>query len=63
MRTTVTINDDLVAKAHEVTDPSMDKADLFSEALKTFVRVQVAKRLANLGAATPEMLDVLRRDA
>ena len=61
MRTTVTIDDALYEKALEVADPAMDKADLFREAVKTFVRVQAAKRLASLGAAMPEMADVPRR--
>lgn len=61
MRTTVTIDDELYNKALEVADPSMDKADLFREAIKTFVRVRAAKRLAALGAATPEMSEVPRR--
>lgn len=61
MRTTVTIDDDLYEKALEVADPGMDKADLFREAIKTFVRVQAAKRLAALGAAMPGMQDVPRR--
>jgi Arc/MetJ family transcription regulator len=61
MRTTVTIDDDLYNKALEVADPSMDKADLFREAIKTFVRVRAAKRLAALGGAMPEMADIPRR--
>ena len=61
MRTTVTIDDELYNKALEVADPSMDKADLFREAIKTFVRVRAAKRLAALGAAMPEMADISRR--
>lgn len=61
MRTTVTIDDDLYNKALEVADPSMDKADLFREAIKTFVRVRAAKRLVALGASMPEMLEVPRR--
>lgn len=63
MRTTVTIDDDLYEKALEVADPTMDKADLFREAIKTFVRVQAAKRLAALGATMPGMRDVPRRRA
>ena len=39
----------------------MDKADLFREAIKTFVRVRAAKRLAALGAAMPGMSEVPRR--
>ncbi|MCK0511707.1 type II toxin-antitoxin system VapB family antitoxin [Aromatoleum buckelii] len=61
MRTTVTIDDDLYEKALEVADPAMDRADLFREAMKTFVRVQAAKRLAALGGTVPEMQDVPRR--
>ena len=49
MRTTVTIEDALYNKALEVADPNMDKSDLFREAMSTFVRVQVGKRLAALG--------------
>ncbi|MES3020325.1 MAG: type II toxin-antitoxin system VapB family antitoxin [Pseudomonadota bacterium] len=60
MRTTVTIDDELYNKALELADPSMDKADLFREAIKTFVRVRAAKRLAALGGAMPEMSDVPR---
>jgi Arc/MetJ family transcription regulator len=61
MRTTVTIDDDLYKKALEVADPSMDRADIFREAMKTFIRVQAAKRLAALGATMAEMQDVPRR--
>jgi len=39
----------------------MDKADIFREAIKTFVRVQAAKRLAALGGTMPEIKDVPRR--
>jgi hypothetical protein len=61
MRTTVTIDDALYEKALELSDPGMDKSDIFREAFKTFVRVQAAKRLAALGGAAPEMADVPRR--
>ena len=61
MRTTVTIEDSLYEKALEVADPTMDRADIFREAMKTFVRVQAAKRLAALGGARPDMRDIPRR--
>ncbi len=61
MRTTVTIDDALYEKALEMADPGMDKSDLFREAIKTFVRVQAAKRLAALGGAAPDMEDIPRR--
>ena len=61
MRTTVTIEDTLYQQAIELADQSMDKSDLFREAIKTFIRVQSAKRLAALGGAVPEMQDIPRR--
>ena len=61
MRTTVTIDDALYEEALEVADAGMDKADLFREAIKTFVRVQAAKRLSALGASAPTMPDISRR--
>jgi Arc/MetJ family transcription regulator len=61
MRTTVTIDDTLYEKALEMADPTMDKADLFREAIKAFVRIQAAKRLVALGGAAPDMSDIPRR--
>ena len=61
MRTTVTIDNALYQKALELADPLMDKSDLFREAIKTFVRVQAAKRLAALGGSMPEIKEVARR--
>lgn len=55
MRTTVTIDDALYERALEATDPAMDEVDLFHEALKTFIRIQTAKRRLALGGATPQM--------
>jgi Arc/MetJ family transcription regulator len=61
VRTTVTIDDDLYQRALEVADPGTDKADLFREAIKVFVRVQAGKRLAALGGRAPRMKPVPRR--
>ncbi|HSV51141.1 MAG TPA: type II toxin-antitoxin system VapB family antitoxin [Burkholderiaceae bacterium] len=61
MRTTVTIDDALYEEALEVAESGMDKADLFREAIKTFVRVQTAKRLASLGSSMPDMAEIPRR--
>ena len=61
MRTTVTIEDSLYEKASELADPQLERADIFREAMKAFVRVQAAKRLAALGGAMPEMKDIPRR--
>ena len=57
----MTIDDALFEEALEVADPGMDKAELIREAIKTFVRVQAAKRLAALGGTTPDMPDIPRR--
>ncbi|ROZ75085.1 type II toxin-antitoxin system VapB family antitoxin [Ramlibacter sp. WS9] len=61
MRTTVTIEDSLYAKALELADPNMDRSEVFREAMKTFVRVQAAKRLESLGGSEPGMKSVPRR--
>ncbi|MEW5291137.1 type II toxin-antitoxin system VapB family antitoxin [Erwinia papayae] len=61
MRTTVTIDDALYAQALEMAGPDMDKADIFREAIKTFVGVQSAKRLASLGGSVPDMQEIPRR--
>ena len=61
MRTTVTIDDDLYQTALEVADPAMDKADLFREAMKLFVRVRAGNRLAALGGKAGKMADIPRR--
>ena len=63
MRTTISIDDALYQKAIELADPGMDKAELFREAVKTFVRIQAGKRLIALGGAAPEMPDIPRRRA
>ncbi len=60
MRTTITIDDELYNKALELADPSIDKADLFREAIKTFIRLRAAQRLAALGGTMPEMSEVPR---
>jgi Arc/MetJ family transcription regulator len=61
MRTTVTIDDELYEKALAMAEPGMEKADLFREAIKAFVRVQAAKRLAALGGSAPNMQHIPRR--
>jgi Arc/MetJ family transcription regulator len=61
MRTTVTIDDDLYARAQALAAPDTDKAGLFRLAMQTFVRVESAKRLAALGGTAAEMPDIPRR--
>jgi hypothetical protein len=61
MRTTVTIEDSLYEKALELADSNMDKADIFREAMKAFIRIQAAKRLDALGGSQPAMKAIPRR--
>lgn len=61
MRTTVTIDDALFEQAVQLADPGMDRADIFREAMKTFVRIQAARRLAALGGAAPDITGIPRR--
>ncbi len=61
MRTTVTIDDALYAQALEVIEPNIDKSELFREALKVFIRVESAKRLAALGGKATKMKTISRR--
>lgn len=61
MRTTVTIDDELFEQAVALADPDIDRTEIFREAMKTFVRVQAAKRLAALGGTAPDMRPVSRR--
>ncbi len=55
MRTTVTIDDELYQQALALAAPGTDKAGLFREAMKTYIRVQATHRLAALGGTTPDM--------
>lgn len=61
MRTTVTIDDELYAQALEVLEPNIEKAEIFREALKVFIRIESAKRLAALGGKAPKMKLVPRK--
>lgn len=50
MRTTVTIDDDLLQRAAELTGMT-ERAALLREGLETLIRVESAKRLAALGGS------------
>jgi Arc/MetJ family transcription regulator len=62
MRTTVTIDDKLYERALEVSEEHLEGAYLVREAMQTYVRVQVGKRLAALGGQAPDMADIPRRE-
>lgn len=52
MRTTVAIDDELLAKAQEYTGVK-EKSALLNQALKAFVEREAARRLARLGGSDP----------
>jgi Arc/MetJ family transcription regulator len=52
MRTTASLDDALVAKAHALTGHS-EKSVLIQEALKALIERESARRLAQLGGSSP----------
>lgn len=60
MRTTVNIDDQLLADAQLITGVA-EKATLVREGLKALVERESARRLALLGASEPELKPVPRR--
>ena len=59
MRTTIVIDDDLLAKATRLTGP-MDRSALFREGLIALIQRESARRLARLGG-TQAVLKAPRR--
>ena len=60
MRTTLAIDDDLLAKAQEYTG-LQEKSALVREALKALVEREAARRLATLGGTEPKLRPAPRR--
>ncbi len=60
MRTTVALDDDLVARAQAYTG-LQEKSALLREALKALIQRESARRLARLGGTQPNLRDVPRR--
>ena len=60
MRTTIVLDDDLLAKAQALTN-LQEKSSLVKEALKALVARESAKRLANLGGSEPLLEAIARR--
>ena len=61
MRTTLTIDDALFAKAVALAEPGMEKSDLFKECVKAFIQRQTARRLAALGGQAADIEVAPRR--
>ena len=60
MRTTLTLDDQLLQQAHLLTGIE-SRPSLIHEALKTLVQREKARRLAALGATEPELQPIPRR--
>jgi Arc/MetJ family transcription regulator len=60
MRTTIAIDDDLLAKAQEYTG-LQEKSALVREALKALVEREAGRRLARLGGTEPQLRAAPRR--
>lgn len=60
MRTTLALDDDLLAKAQVLTGLS-EKTALVREALQALIQRESAKRLALLGGSEPKLNEIPRR--
>jgi len=60
MRTTVTIDDELVVRASELTGIT-ERSALLRQGLETLIRVESARRLAALGGTDPDEVAAPRR--
>ncbi|HQY98092.1 MAG TPA: type II toxin-antitoxin system VapB family antitoxin [Phycicoccus sp.] len=60
MRTTVTIDDELLRKAEELTGVT-ERSALLRAGLETLVRLESARRLAALGGSDPKAKSAPRR--
>ena len=60
MRTTINIDDDLLAKAAKLTGP-LDRSAMVREGLKALIERESAKRLARLGGTQPSLKAAPRR--
>ena len=60
MRTTINIDDELLAKAIKLMSP-MDRTTVLNESLKALIERESAKRLARMGGTEPELKAPPRR--
>ncbi|MGQ0743863.1 MAG: type II toxin-antitoxin system VapB family antitoxin [Acidimicrobiales bacterium] len=60
MRTTLSLDDDLLAEAQRLTG-TREKSALVREALHALIQRESARRLAQLGGTEPALSDVPRR--
>lgn len=62
MRTTLTLDDELLTKAQHLTGTT-EKTALVREALRALIERESARRLARLAGVEPSLADVPRRRA
>ena len=60
MRTTLALDDELLAKAQALTGLT-EKSALVREALRALIQRESARRLALLGGSEPQLTDIPRR--
>ncbi|MEO6410347.1 MAG: type II toxin-antitoxin system VapB family antitoxin [Burkholderiaceae bacterium] len=60
MRTTINLDDDLLAKADQLAGP-LDRSTLVHEGLKALIERESARRLARLGGTQPALTAAPRR--
>lgn len=60
MRTTLSLDDDLLAEAQRLTG-TREKSALVREALRALIERESARRLARLGATEPALREIPRR--
>ena len=60
MRTTINIDEDLLAKASKLAGP-LDRSTLIQEGLKAFIERESARRLARLGGTQADLTAAPRR--
>lgn len=60
MRTTLNIDDELLAQAQNITNIT-SKSELIRKALKALVERESARQLAKLGGSQPDLMPITRR--
>jgi Arc/MetJ family transcription regulator len=60
MRTTISVDDDLLAKARSLSG-LRENGPLFKAALQSLIQRESALRLARLGGSQPDLQDIPRR--
>jgi len=60
MRTTINLDDELLAKAKEISGLD-DRSQLIREALRALIERESAERLIRLGGTEPNLADIPRR--